>query len=64
MPVILNRWMLHVVLYSFIGTKYCMSQINMIFTALENMHPLHTFDFLEYVTENIIRLKIVTDKLI
>ena len=35
----------------------------MIVTALENMHPLHSFDFLECRTANITRPKFVTAKL-
>ena len=56
--------MLPAVLYSFIGILYCMSEINIvIFTVLENMHPLQSFDFLECRTANITRLKIVNAKL-
>ena len=46
-PVILNRWMLPVVLHNFMGMYYCTYKINIIiFTALENKHPLHNFYFL------------------
>ena len=47
MPMILNKWILPVVLHNFIATLYYTSEMNiMIFTALEDMCPLHNFDFL------------------
>ena len=65
MPVILNRQMLPEALHYFKGTQYCKSQMNiMIFTMLENMHPLHRFDFLQCRTATITSPKTVTAKLI
>ena len=59
MPMILNKWILPVVLHSVIGTEYCTSEINIIiFTALENMDPVHNFDFCNAELQPLLDLKL------